>query len=227
MSRNKQMLTESIEPLIANPTPELVYSTGVGFLSTPQPRNKPWSPKINVSISSNTALTATTPGLLYIERYGPRKTLTVATFTEVLNKLISFMHTRGRTPVLGVPHHHSTCHRHQQRRSQILPQGCYPDRRNQGQVHLRQSSAQQTIRYYPNYTDHTDGQTFNMMLASEDGKPRRLNYYTVIGCEHWNGRKYNSLPADWKIEVIRLCSKQKSIHLHEEKDLLPSIGSPL
>ena len=31
MSRNKQMLTESIEPLIANPTPELVYSTGVGF----------------------------------------------------------------------------------------------------------------------------------------------------------------------------------------------------
>ena len=30
---------------------------------------------------------------LYIERYRPRKTLTVATFTEVLNKLISFMHT--------------------------------------------------------------------------------------------------------------------------------------
>ena len=66
-----------------------------------------------------------------------------------------------------------------------------------------------------------------MMLVSEDGKPRRLNYYTVIGCDHWNGRKYNSLPADWKIEVIRLCSKQKSIHLHEQKGLLPSIGSPL
>ena len=30
---------------------------------------------------------------LYIARYGARKTLTVATFTEVLNKLISFMHT--------------------------------------------------------------------------------------------------------------------------------------
>ena len=58
-----------------------------------------------------------------------------------------------------------------------------------------------------------------MMLVSEDGKPRRLNYYTVIGCEHWNGRKYNSLPADWKIEVIRLCSKQKSIHLHEAERL--------
>ena len=58
-----------------------------------------------------------------------------------------------------------------------------------------------------------------MMLVSEDGKPRRLNYYTVIGCEHWNGRKYNSLPAAWKIEVIRLCSKQKSIHLHEAERL--------
>ena len=120
---------------------------------------------------------------------------------------------------MGQPHHHSTCHWHQQRRSQMLPQGGYPDRRSQGQVHLRRGSAQQTIRYYPNYTDHTDGLTFNMMLVSEDGKPRRLNYYTTIGCEHWNGRKYNSLPADWKIEVIRLCSKQKSIHLHEAERL--------
>ena len=31
--------------------------------------------------------------------------------------------------------------------------------------------------------------------------------------------KYNSLPAAWKIEVIRLCSKQKSIHLHEAERL--------
>ena len=59
-----------------------------------------------------------------------------------------------------------------------------------------------------------------MLASSEDGKPRRLNYYTVIGCEYWNGSaSTNSLPADWKMEVIRLCSKQKTIHLHEAQRL--------
>ena len=156
---------------------------------------------------------------LYIERYGPRKTLTVATFTEVLNKLISFMHTEvgllswvSHTTIaraIGINKDAVRCYL---RAATLI-----------GAVKVKYTYAkaahEQTIRYYPNYTDHTDGLTFNMMLVSEDGKPRRLNYYTVIGCEHWNGRKYNSLPADWKIEVIRLCSKQKSIHLHEAERL--------
>ena len=156
---------------------------------------------------------------LYIERYGPRKTLTVATFTEVINKLISFMHTEvgllswvSHTTIaraIGINKDAVRCYL---RAATLI-----------GAVKVKYTYAEaaheQTIRYYPNYTDHTDGLTFNMMLVSEDGKPRRLNYYTVIGCEHWNGRKYNSLPADWKIEVIRLCSKQKSIHLHEAERL--------
>ena len=156
---------------------------------------------------------------LYIERYRPRKTLTVATFTEVINKLISFMHTEvgllswvSHTTIaraIGINKDAVRCYL---RAATLI-----------GAVKVKYTYAgaahEQTIRYYPNYTDHTDGLTFNMMLVSEDGKPRRLNYYTVIGCEHWNGRKYNSLPADWKIEVIRLCSKQKSIHLHEAERL--------
>ena len=152
---------------------------------------------------------------LYIERYGPRKTLTVATFTEVLNKLISFMHTEvgllswvSHTTIARVIGINKNAVRYYLRAATLI-----------GAVKIKYTYAgaahEQTIRYYPNYTDHTEGQTFNMMLASEDGKPRRLNYYTVIGCEYWNGRKYNSLPADWKMEVIRLCSKQKTIHLHE------------
>ena len=156
---------------------------------------------------------------LYIERYGPRKTLTVATFTEVLNKLISFMHTEvgllswvSHTTIARAIGINKDAVRFYLRAATLI-----------GAIKVKYTYAraahEQTIRYYPNYTDHTEGQTFNMMLASEDGKPRRLNYYTVIGCEHWNGRKYNSLPAAWKIEVIRLCSKQKSIHLHEAEKL--------
>ena len=156
---------------------------------------------------------------LYIERYGPRKTLTVATFTEVLNKLISFMHTEvgllswvSHTTIARAIGINKNAVRYYLRAATLI-----------GAVKIKYTYAgaahEQTIRYYPNYTDHTEGQTFNMMLASEDGKPRRLNYYTVIGCEYWNGRKYNSLPADWKMEVIRLCSKQKTIHLHEAQRL--------
>ena len=156
---------------------------------------------------------------LYIERYGPRKTLTVATFTEVLNKLISFMHTEvgllswvSHTTIARAIDINKNAVRYYLRAATLI-----------GAVKIKYTYAkaahEQTIRYYPNYIDHTEGQTFNMMLASEDGKPRRLNYYTVIGCEYWNGRKYNSLPAAWKIEVIRLCSKQKSISLHEAQRL--------
>ena len=142
-----------------------------------------------MSISSNTALTATTPGLSYTsERYGPRKTLTVATFTEVLNKLISFMHTEvgllswvSHTTIARAIGINKNAVRYYLRAATLTAQ-------SRSSTPTQEQRTNRPSDIYPNYTDHTEGQTFNMMLASEDGKPRRLNYYTVIGCEYWNGR---------------------------------------
>ena len=96
-----------------------------------------------------------------------------------------------------------------------------------GSVRVRYRTARvahnQTTRFYPNYTKHTDGKTFQEMpLAepTEGGKrrPKVLNYYTIHGCMGWAGYKGETLPA-WQSEVIRLCASQDSANIAKAKRL--------
>jgi hypothetical protein len=87
-----------------------------------------------------------------------------------------------------------------------------------GAVRVRYTNAstahQRTQRFFPNYTDHTQGQTFQMLLGSEPDRPRRLNYYTIQGCISWEGFSGKALP-DWQIEVIKLCATQKATNVRK------------
>ena len=80
-----------------------------------------------------------------------------------------------------------------------------------------------TIRFYPNYTEHTYGKTFPMLIKAEldyNGrvKPKILNFYTLN--RNWIG--YSTRPEclpDWMLEVIRLCATKTAANVRAAKRL--------
>jgi hypothetical protein len=80
-----------------------------------------------------------------------------------------------------------------------------------------------TIGFYPNYTEHTYGKTFPMLIKAEldnNGrvKPKTLNFYRLN--RNWIG--YSMVPEylpDWMLEVIRLCATKTAANVRAAKRL--------
>ena len=153
----------------------------------------------------------------------PKRTRTDSTFAEVLNAVLGFMKPEvgnlswvaNETIARTTPYGKRTVAHYLTAATLI------------GAITVAYRTARAahkgTIRFYPNYTEHTYGKTFPMLIKAEldyNGrvKPKILNFYTLN--RNWIG--YSTRPEclpDWMLEVIRLCATKTAANVRAAKRL--------
>ena len=153
----------------------------------------------------------------------PKRTRTDSTFAEVLNAVLGFMKPEvgnlswvaNETIARATPYGRRTVAHYLTAATLI------------GAITVAHRTAraahQGTIRFYPNYTEHTYGKTFAMLIKAEldnNGrvKPKMLNFYRLN--RNWIG--YSMVPEylpDWMLEVIRLCATKTAANVRAAKRL--------